>query len=145
MILHRRIKNFLHMRWQAVDFVDEENIARFEIGQKGRKVSGLGDDRAGGGAETDAHLARENLSERRLAEAGRPGEQNMVQRITAIAGGGNEDLEVGLGCLLAGKVIESGRPQGAVDRLAWLALWVGDFGISGHGCLLHQFVRQGNT
>ena len=132
-ILHRGIEDFLHMRRQAVDLVDEQHVARFEIGEQGRKVAGLGDDGAGGGAEADAHLAAEDLRQRGLAEAGRAGEQDVVERIAAIAGGGDEDFQVGLGRLLAGEIVERRRPQRAVDRLAGLALGVGDFAVSGHG------------
>ena len=67
-VLHRRIEDLLDRRIEPVDFVDEENVAVLEIGEQRREVAGLGDHRAGGGAEIDAELARHDLGERRLAE-----------------------------------------------------------------------------
>ena len=55
----------------------------FEIGEQRRKIAGLGDHRAGGGAEVDAELARDDLGERRLAEAGRADEQHVIERLAA--------------------------------------------------------------
>ena len=45
-VLHRGIKNFLHRRVEPVDFVDEQYIALFEIGQQRGEIAGLGDHRA---------------------------------------------------------------------------------------------------
>ena len=70
-ILHRRIKDFFDRRIEAMDLVDEENIARLEIGEDGGKIARLGQHRSGGGAEIDAQFARHDLRQRRLAQAGR--------------------------------------------------------------------------
>ena len=56
-ILHRRIEDFLHRRIEPVDLVDEQHVALFEIGEQRREIAGLRDDRARGGAETDAEFA----------------------------------------------------------------------------------------
>ena len=45
-ILHRRIKDFLDRRIEAVDLVDEQDVARLEIGELRREIARLGDDRA---------------------------------------------------------------------------------------------------
>ena len=45
-ILHRRIEDFLDRRIEAMDLVDEQHIALFEIGEERRKIAGLGDHRA---------------------------------------------------------------------------------------------------
>ena len=45
-ILHGRIENFLDRRVEAMDLVDEQHVARLEIGQLRGEVAGLGDDRA---------------------------------------------------------------------------------------------------
>ena len=52
-VLHGRIEDFLDGRVEAVDLVDEEHVALFEVGELRRKIAGLGDHRAGGGAEID--------------------------------------------------------------------------------------------
>ena len=69
MVLHRRIEDLLHIGREAVDLVDEEDVARFEVGQDRGKVAGLGDDRAGGGADPDAEFAGDDL--------GKPGNDNL--------------------------------------------------------------------
>ncbi len=67
-ILHRRIENFLDRRVQAMNFVDEEHIALFEIGQKRCEIAGLRDHRPRRRAEADAQFLRHDLRQRRLAE-----------------------------------------------------------------------------
>ena len=86
-ILHRRIQDFLDRRLQAVDLVDEQHVARLQVGQDGGEVAGALDHRAGGGAEADAQLAGDDLGERGLAEAGRAVQQHVVQRLAPAAGG----------------------------------------------------------
>ena len=80
-ILHRGIEDLLDRRIEPVDLVDEQHVALFQIGQQRREVAGLGDHRAGGGAEVHAELARDDLRQRGLAEAGRADEQHMVERL----------------------------------------------------------------
>ena len=50
-VLHRRIEDFLDRRIEPVDLVDEQHVALFEIGEQRGEIAGLGDHRAGGGAE----------------------------------------------------------------------------------------------
>ena len=66
-----------------MNLVDEQNVARLKIGELGGKIAGLGDHRPGCRAEIDAEFARHDLRERRLAEARRPDEQHMVERLAA--------------------------------------------------------------
>ena len=110
-ILHRRIENFLDRRVEAMDLVDEQHVARLEIGELRGEVAGLGDHRAGGGAEVDAELARDDLRQRRLAEARRADEQHMVERLAARLRRFDEHLEIGARRLLAGEVGERLRAQ----------------------------------
>ena len=79
-ILHRGIEDFLDRRIEAMDLVDEENIARFEIGEDRGKIARLRQHRARGRAEIHAEFARHDLRQRRLAETRRAGEQHMVER-----------------------------------------------------------------
>ena len=110
-ILHRRIEDLLDRRVEAVDLVDEEHVALFEIGELRREIARLGDDRAGGRAEIDAELARHDLRQRRLAQARRADEQHVVERIAPRLRGVDEDLEIGPRRLLAGEIVERQRPQ----------------------------------
>ena len=114
-VLQRRVEDFLDRRVQAVDFVDEQHVARLEVGQQGREVAGAQDDRPGGRAETDAQFAGDDLRQRRLAEARRPDEQHMVERFAARPGGVYEDPEVAPEALLADEFLEC---SGAQRRIA---------------------------
>ena len=40
MVLHCGIEDLLHGRRQAMDLVDEQDVAGFEVGQDGREVAG---------------------------------------------------------------------------------------------------------
>ena len=77
-----------------MDLVDEQDVAVLEVGEQRGEVARLGDDRAGGGAKADAHLAGEDPGERGLAEAGRAEEQHMVERLAARAGGVDEHAQI---------------------------------------------------
>jgi hypothetical protein len=57
------------------------------------------------------------VSERRLPEAGRAVEQEVVERFVALLRGVYGDAEVVLEFLLADELIESARSQRNVDRL----------------------------
>ena len=43
-ILHRRIQHFLDRRAEAMDFVDEQDVALFEIGQQRGEIAGFCND-----------------------------------------------------------------------------------------------------
>ena len=77
------------------------DVARLEVGEDGGEVAGLGQHRAGGGAEVHAELAGDDLGQRRLAEARRAEQQHVVQRLATRLGPLDEDAQVGLGLLLA--------------------------------------------
>ena len=113
-ILHRRIEDLLDRRIEPVDLVDEQDVALLEVGEQRREVAGLGDHRAGGGAEVDAELARDDLRQRGLAEARRADEQHVVERLAARARGLDEHLEVGARLRLADELVEPLRAQRGV-------------------------------
>ena len=110
-VLHGRIEDLLHRRIEAVDLVDEQHVAVFEVGQQRGQVAGLGDHRARGGAEADAQLARHDLGQRGLAEARRAGEQHVVERLAARLGRLDEDAQVGARLLLADELGQDLRPE----------------------------------
>ena len=61
----------------------------------------------GGGAEADAHLAREDLGERRLAEPRRAVEQHMVERFAAALRGVDEHPQILARRLLPDELVEA--------------------------------------
>ena len=94
-ILHRGIEDFLDLRIEPVDFVDEQDVALFEIGEEGCEIAGLGNHRPRRGAEIHAEFARHDLRERGLAEARRAHEQHVIERFVARARGLDEYVEIG--------------------------------------------------
>ncbi len=115
-VLERRIEDLLGGAVEPVDLVDEEDVARLDRGQDRRDVLLL-ERRAGDGAEADAELLAHDLRQRRLAEARRPGEQHVVERLAAALGGVERDPELLLDPLLTDEVVEPARPQGPLDLL----------------------------
>src|SRR5262249_30473482 len=99
------------------DLVDEEDVARLQIGEECREVAGALDDRARGGAKPDTHLARDDLRQRRLAEAGGPVKEHVVERLAAGAGGGDEDVEVLAHLALPDEIVESERAKRGLARV----------------------------
>ena len=108
-ILHRRIKDLLDGRIEAVNLVDEQYVARLEIGELRREIAGFHDHRSGSRAEIDAELARHDLRQRRLAEAGGADEQYVIERLAARLGRGDEDAEILARRFLAGEIGEELR------------------------------------
>ena len=127
-ILHRGIEHFLDRRTEAMDFVDEQHVALFEIGQQCGEIAGLGDHRARGGAKADAELARHDLRQRGLAEAGRTDEQHVVQRLAALARRLDEDREILARLLLADELGQRLRTQRSVADIVAAALGRDDAG-----------------
>ena len=63
------------------------------------------------GADADAELLADDVREPRLAEPGRAGEQDVVERLAARLRGVERDRELLLHALLADEVVEPARPQ----------------------------------
>ena len=110
-VLHGGIEDLLDRRVEAVDLVDEEDVAVLQVGEQRGEIAGLGDDGARGGAEAHAQLARHDLGERGLAEAGGAREQHVVERVAARLGRLDEHLEVGARLLLADELAQVLRAQ----------------------------------
>ena len=100
-----------------MDLVDEEDRARLERGQEGGDVALSLQRGAGGLHERDVELAGDDVRERGLAEPGRPGEQHVVERLSAPARRLDEEAELVLDLVLADEVLEPRRPQRAIELL----------------------------
>ena len=116
-VLHRRIEDLLDRGREPVDLVDEQDVAILEIGEQGGEVARFGDHRPGGGAKADAQLARDDLRQRRLAEARRPEEEDMVERVAAALGGLDEHAQILARRLLADELVERLGAQRGVEIL----------------------------
>ena len=113
-ILHGRIQHFFHNRRQAVNLVDEQHVARFKIGQDRRQIARLGQYRPRRHPKPDAKLARHDLRQRGLAQAGRAVKQGVIHRLAPHPGAVDEDAQVRPRLGLADEVFQHLRAQGAV-------------------------------
>ena len=111
-VVDRRVEALLDDGVQAVDLVDEEDVVLLRASCEERRERALVlDDRAARRDELDAHLVREDVRERRLAEAGRPAEEDVIERLAALLRRLDEDAEVLLVLRLPDVVVEG--PAGA--------------------------------
>ena len=70
-VLHRRIEILLDDRAEAVDFVDEEHVARVEVGQQAGQVARLVQHGTRRDAHLRPHLVGDDVRQRRLAQSRR--------------------------------------------------------------------------
>ena len=66
-----------------MDLVDEQHVLRLEVGEHRGEVARALEHRAGGLAQVDAELARDDVRERGLAQARRAEQQHVVERLAA--------------------------------------------------------------
>ena len=75
------------------------------------KVARLLDRRSRGRAHLHAELVGDHIGERRLAEAGRAVQQDVVERLAALLRGGNRDLQILAHAVLADVLVEPPRAE----------------------------------
>jgi hypothetical protein len=100
-----------------VNLVNEQHVVRFQIGQQRRQVARALQHRAGGLAQVDTHLARDDVRQRGLAQSRRAEQQHVVERLAAVARGMNEDFELFARLRLTDVFGQRARPQRALDLL----------------------------
>ena len=116
-VLECWIEDFLDHRGQAMDLVDEQHVVALEVGQHRREVARALEHRAGGLAQVHTHLRGDDVRERGLAQTRRTEQQHVVERLAALAGRTDEDVEL-LACLgLADVLGQRARAQRALDLL----------------------------
>ena len=116
-VLERRVEDLLDRAVDPVDLVDEEDVPQLERGQDRRHVALLLERGAGDRADADAELLADDLRERRLAEARRADEQDVVERLAARLRGGERDRELLLDALLADELVQPARAERALELL----------------------------
>ena len=100
-----------------MDLVDEEHIVRLQVGEQGSEIAGLLQHRARGGLDVDPHLVGDDVGQRGLAKAGRPEDQQMIEGLSALAGGLDEDLHLIADVILSGVIGQLSGPDGPIDDL----------------------------
>ncbi len=119
-ILHRGIQHFLDHGREPMDLVDEQHVARLQVGQQGGEIAGPFEHRPRGLAQVHAQLARQDVGERGLAQSRRTEDQRVIQRLAALDRRLHENLHLRLDLLLADIVGQPLRPDGAIDGLLFL-------------------------
>ncbi len=66
-VLHRRVEQLLHHLRQAVDLVDEEDVALFEVGEDAYQVAAALQRGAGSALELHSQLGGDDAGEGRLS------------------------------------------------------------------------------
>ena len=117
-----------------MDLVDEEDVSLVDIGEDGGQVARSLDGRSARRVDADAELAGHDVGERRLAEAGRSVQQDVVRGLAPDVGGGEQDPEVVLDLRLADVLTQVARPE---RRLDTDLVRQGKLGCDGPGVVLH--------
>ena len=133
-ILHRRVDELLDHARHAMDFVDEEDRAFLDVGQKRQQVGGLRQGRPAGHLDRRAQFVRQHRGERGLAEPRRAVEENVAERLLEFLRRVDRDRQPPGDCLLADHLAQELRPQ---RRIA-LAIVVRYR--SNNGCPSHTFM-----
>ena len=115
-VLHRGIERLLDDRREPVDLVDEQHIARLQVGEDRGEVARPLEHRPRGLAQVHAELGGQYVGERGLAEARRSEDEDMVQRLAARARRVDEDAELFFDGALADIVGEALGADRAVER-----------------------------
>ena len=100
-----------------MDFVDEQHVMRFKIGQDGRQIASAFEHRAGGLAQAHAHFNGDDVRQRRFAQPRRAEQQHVVERVLAALGSLDEDRQLLANLDLPDVLGQSLRAQGAFDGL----------------------------
>ena len=98
-----------------MNFVDKQNVPFAQVGQDRRQVACFLDRRARSHLEVGAHLVGKNVGEGRLAQPWRAVQQNMVERIPALAGSFHQNLDLVAQPLLPDHLAQRTRAQGWID------------------------------
>ena len=100
-----------------MNFINEQNVVLFQVGQERGQVLGLLQHRAAGLAQVDAQFGRNDVGERRFAQARRAKQQHVVQRLATHLGRADENLQLLANLHLTHILVEQLGAQGALNRL----------------------------
>ena len=139
-ILHGRVERLLHGTVEAVDLVDEEDIAGLEGGEDRGQHPLVLQGRPAGEAGLNAHLGGDDLSQGGLAEARGTVEEDVIDRFGAGAGRLDEDAHLLADGRLADEVLEPAGTEDGVGRPLLVELSGAD-----HAAVVHGMVRRGST
>jgi Holliday junction DNA helicase RuvA len=114
-ILHRRVQHLLDLPAEAVDLIDEQDVARLEVGEDGGQVARALQRGTAGGAQLRAQLGGDDAGEAGLAETRRAAEQQVVGGVPASPRPVEHELELLLDPRLPQELGEAAGPQRRVE------------------------------
>ena len=110
-LLHRGIEVLLDDVAQAVNLVDEHDVALLDLREDAEKLGRVLEHGTRGRPDRDAELVGDDVGERGLPEAGRPVEEDVIEGLAPLLRGLDEDGEILLHLRLADELAERFRPQ----------------------------------
>ena len=110
-VLHGGIQDLFDGAGQAVDLVDEQDVTGLELGEHGRQITGPLQGGPRGGLQMGAEFVGDDVSQGRLAQSRRAGEEQVVDRLAALASRAQEHIEMALQLTLADELLEAARTQ----------------------------------
>ena len=120
-VFHSRIQVFFHDRTQAMDFINEKHIVRFEARKDTCQVARFVEYRAGCHLESYAQFIRYDVTQRGLSQARRAMQKHVVQRLGTKSGSLDEDAQIVHHLVLSVEVTEVQRSQGILEIALLLA------------------------
>ena len=93
-VLHRGIEDLLDRGIQPVHLVDEEHVARFQVGEQRREIARALQHRTRGLAQSRLHLVGHDVGQGGLAQARRAEDEEVVQGLAPPARRLDEDLHL---------------------------------------------------
>ena len=100
-----------------MDLIDEQHVVVAEIREQRGEIAGPLEHGPRRLVQVHAELVRDDVRERRLAEARRAEQKRVVERLAALTSRRDEDLHLRLDARLADVLLEPARPHRAVERL----------------------------
>jgi hypothetical protein len=110
-IFHGRVEDFFDNVRQAVNLVDEKNVALLQVGEQRCQVTRAFHDRPRCTFEVDAHLNGDDMRQGGFPESWRTAEQDVIDGITPMPCRLNQDAEIFFNLLLANVLIQRRRTQ----------------------------------
>ena len=140
-VLEGGVEFFFEDGLEAVDLVEEEDLAFAEVGEDGGEVALDLEGGAGGLLDTDIELVGDDGGEGGFAEAGGTGEQDVVEGVAAGLCGFEGDSKLLFGFGLADEFLEAARAELELEGIFVFGAGRGDealgivrvrFGSGGH-------------
>ena len=114
-VLHGRIKDFFNKLVEAVNFINEKDIAVREIGENRAQIAHFFNRRAGSGANAGARFIGDDMSESRFAKAGGAIKKDVLDRLLSFFGGIDQNPQIFLRLNLPKIFSESLGTEGNIE------------------------------